>query len=208
MNEQTIGQFLDDLASSAPAPGGGAAAALTLATGAALVAMVCNLTVGREKFRAHEDEVRAALDEAERLRAQALSLAAEDADAFGHVSQAYGLPRTTDEEKAARSARIQEALRGAADPPLRTALLAARTIEICAAVAPIGNPNVISDVGVAALCARAALDGAALNVEVNLGLIRDESFKADTRARLEPAVAAAHRQIEQIMTTVEAGIKR
>ncbi len=208
MNEETIGGFLDGLASSAPVPGGGGAAALSAALGAALVAMVCNLTIGQEKYRAHEDTMARVLVAATEQRALALALAAEDGAAYGAVRAAYGLPRATDEEKRARAARIQEALKVAADVPLRTVAVAARIVDLCAEVLPGGNPNVVSDVGVGALSARAALDGAALNVRINLALIKDEDYKTRTAAELERRLAAARAQAGEVTRQVEERIGR
>jgi len=204
VDEQTIGRFLEELASDAPVPGGGSVAALNAAIGAALVSMVCNLTIGREKFRAHEETMIAARVAAEESRRGALALAAEDGAAYGAVSAAYGLPRGTAEEKAARSARIQEALKGATDAPLRTVALAARVIGLCADILPGGNPNVVSDVGVGVLSARAALDGAALNVRINLSMIRDEGFTAGVAGQLEAYLLAARRQADEVARAVDA----
>jgi len=205
---QTVEGFLDTLASDAPAPGGGAAAALSAAMGAALVSMVCNLTVGRERYQAHEEVMRAALAEADDLRVRALALATADGDAFGAVGAAYALPRKTDEEKAARTARVQEALKGAAGPPLRTVAVAARVVELCVEIAQRGNPNVVSDVGVAALSARAALDGAALNVRVNLALIRDEDFTRETAGELDRYLGAARPLVDDALRAVDGVMAR
>jgi formiminotetrahydrofolate cyclodeaminase len=208
MNEETIAGFLEGLASGAPVPGGGGAAALSAAMGAALVAMVCNLTLGQEKYRAHEELMARVLVEATEQRALALALAEEDGAAYGAVRAAYSLPRATDEEKAARQAGIQDALKGAADVPLRTVAVAARIVELCAEALPGGNPNVVSDVGVGVLCARAALDGAALNVRINLALIKDEGYKGRTAAELERRLAAARPRADEVARGVEKGIGR
>lgn len=206
MGEQTIEGFLEALASGAPTPGGGTAAALAAATGAALVAMVCNLTIGREKYRAHEETMRGALAEAEELRRQALALGDEDSAAYSAVGAAYGLPRGSDDEKAARQARIQEALKGATDVPLRTVALAARVIELAARVVDGANTNAISDVGVGALSGRTALDGAALNVKINLAIIKDEAFKAETTASLDRYLSAARPLVDEVTRKVAASI--
>jgi len=205
---QTVEGFLDALASDAPAPGGGAAAALSAAMGAALVSMVCNLTVGRERYQAHEEVMRAALAEADDLRTRALALASADGDAFGAVGAAYALPRKTDEEKAARGARVQEALKGAAGPPMGAVAVAARVVELCAEIVHKGNPNVVSDVGVAALSACAALDGAALNVRVNLTLIRDEVFTRETAQELERHLDAARPLVDEVLRAVDGVMAR
>src|SRR5438270_6116262 len=206
--EETITHFLDELASGAPVPGGGPAATLEAGLGAALVSMVCNLTIGKEKYRAYEQTMMAARATAEELRAQALALAREDSASYSAVGAAYALPRGSDEQKAARQARIQEALKGATDVPLRTVALAARVIELCAHIVDGANTNAISDVGVGALSARAALDGAALNVKINLALIKDEAFKAATAARMERYLNATRPLVDEVTRKVEASIAR
>src|SRR5918912_224366 len=206
--EETIAQFLDELASGAPTPGVGAAAALEAALGAALVSMVCNLTIGREKYRGYGQTMMEARAAAEELRAQALAFVAEDSASYSAVGAAYALPRGSDEEKAARQARIQEALRGATNVPLRTIALAARVIELCHQIVDGANTNAISDGGVGALSARAALDGSALNVKINLALIKDEEFKAATAARMEGYLNAAHPLVDEVTRKVEASIAR
>ena len=208
MNAETIEHFLDGLASVAPVPGGGSAAALAAATGAALVAMVCRLTIGREKYREHEKTMMSALREAEDLRRDALALGAEDSAAYAAVSAAYGLPRATDEERATRTSRIQEALKGATDVPLRTVALAGRVIELCAAIVHGANTNAISDVGVGALSAQTALEGAALNVKINLALIKDEAFKSVSAEHLQRQLDAARPLVIEVVRAVEASISR
>lgn len=208
MGEDTIAQFLDALASGEAVPGGGAAAALEAAIGAALVSMVCNLTIGKERYRDYEQTMIEARVAAEDLRAQAVALAAEDGAAYAAVGAAYGLPRGTDEEKAARQARIQEALKGATDVPLRTVALAARVIDLSAGVVDGANTNAISDVGVGALSARTALDGAALNVKINLALIKDEQFKAATVAQMNDYLNAARPRVDEVVRKVEASISK
>jgi formiminotetrahydrofolate cyclodeaminase len=189
-NNQTIQAFLDELASEAPTPGGGGAAALVGATGAALVSMVCNLTIGKEKFASVESSMKDALAKAESLRAQLIGMMAEDEVAFDTVMTAYRLPRNTEEEKAARTAAIQEASKKATLVPLAAARACAEVIDLCRPVAEIGNPNVVSDAGVAVLCAQAGLKSAALNVLINLGAIKDEAFVAQHQAKLDQILSS------------------
>lgn len=205
---QEVGAYLDALASDSPTPGGGAAAALSAATGAALVSMVCNLTIGRERYQIHEETMIAVRDAAGELRARTLALADEDGTAFRAVGAAYGLPRSSDEEKAARTAAIQDALKGATATPLRTMEAAARVAALCATVVSIGNPNVVSDVGVGALSARAALDGAALNVKINLSLIRDPAFVATSTERMRELLDDAGPRVETVLRAVESAMAR
>jgi methenyltetrahydrofolate cyclohydrolase len=189
--DETVGSWLDDLASPAPAPGGGAAAAMNAAIGAALVAMVCNLTIGRPRYADHEPLMREALALATELRAQAVQLAAADAAAFSAVTDAYKLPKDTDEDKAARTRAIQAALVGAADVPLRTAAVAADIIGLAGRILDGANVNVVSDVAVAAASARAALDAAMINVEINISAMKDAPRQDALRVELDKHAAAA-----------------
>jgi formiminotetrahydrofolate cyclodeaminase len=190
LRDLKIGDWLDDLASESSAPGGGAAAALDAAVGAALISMVCNLTIGRPKYAEYDDINKAALETATKLRGEALELAEADEAAFTKVTDAYKLPRATDEEKAARTAAIQASLIDAAGVPLRTAALCAEIIALAVKIEPGSNTNLISDVAVAAASARAALDSAALNVEINLGAMNDAAKRDALAAELKQYTAA------------------
>jgi len=184
MRERSIGDWLDDLTSESPAPGGGAAAAMNAAIGAALIGMVCNLTSGKPKYAQHDELMRDTLASAVAARDQALRLAEADAAAFDAVMAAYRLPRATEAEADSRRAAIQDALGSAAEVPLRTAALAADVIGLAAAIVDAANRNVVADVAVAASSARAALDAAAINVEVNLGALKDEGVRDGLRKEL------------------------
>jgi methenyltetrahydrofolate cyclohydrolase len=199
--DQEIGSWLDELASAAPAPGGGAAAAMLAAVGAGLIEMVCNLTIGKPRYAEHEELMRTALISATELRLSAGQLAAEDAAAFGAVSQAYRRPKSSDEEKAARAQAIQAALVEAADVPLRVAAVAAEVIGLSDRILAGSNVNVISDVAVAASAGRAALDSAVINVEINLSAMSDATGRAALRSdldRLAPASAVADRVVAAV----------
>jgi len=190
VRDEALGEWLERLGSSAPTPGGGAAAALAAAAGAALVEMVVNLTVGKNAYAEHETHVQPIGERARALRQRALDLAAADEAAFDQVMAAYGLPRQTDAEKAARSAAIQAATAQAARPPMEIAEVAARIIELAAALPGRSNRNVFSDVGVAAALAGAALESAAINVEVNLGALKDEGVRDGLRKELAAHLVA------------------
>jgi formiminotetrahydrofolate cyclodeaminase len=176
--------YLDALAAGVPTPGGGSAAALVGAMGAALVSMVATYTVGRPKYAAVEAEVAAALAGAETARTELRRLMAEDEAAYAAYTAAAKLPRGTDEEKRARSRAVQRALRGAAAPPLAMAGACRRVLDLATTVAAAGNPLLASDAGVAALLAEAALRASAINVRVNLGQVRDGAFVAAAEAEL------------------------
>ena len=179
MNEETIGAWLEALASSAPAPGGGAAGALEVAIGAALVEMVCNLTIGKPAFAEHEGVMTDARERAGAIRGAAVALAAEDAHAFDAVIAAYRLPKETDAEREARAAAIQAALATAADVPRRTAAAASEVLDLAERIVPGANPNVVSDAAAAAGAARGALQASLVNIDANTASITDAALRAE-----------------------------
>ena len=193
MESESIGGWLAALASSEPAPGGGAAAALQAATAAALVEMVCNLTIGRPAYAEHEVTVTALRDRAAVLRAEATGLAAEDAAAFTAVIAAYRLPRETEAESEDRSVAVQAALALAADVPRRTALAAAEVLDLAEQLTPIGNLNVIADAAAGAASARAALQTALVNIDANRASLTDPGL----RGELDAAAAAIASDLER-----------
>ena len=201
--EQQLQTFLDQLASSASTPGGGSAAAIMGAMGAALVSMVANLTVGKKKYEEVGEEMQGFLEQSEALRARLTGMIQADVDVFDKVMAAYGMARETDEEKAQRSEVIQAALKEATDVPLACAQLCADVIELCRPVAEKGNLNVISDAGVAVLAAHAALRSAALNVYINIGGIRDAEFANDRREKLEFVLSGAGVATETVYELVK-----
>jgi formiminotetrahydrofolate cyclodeaminase len=180
----TVDNFIGQLASDNPTPGGGSASALAGAMAAALVEMCCNLTIGREKFRDREEQMLVILERARVLREKMLAAVDEDTDAYDAVSQAYKLPKTTDEEKAARTQAIQQALKGACEVPLRVAIAAMETAQLAHIVQERANPNVASDGRVAKVLAHAAREGATANVEINLGSITDGDYVMRMREEL------------------------
>lgn len=184
MRKDTVETYLSALAARIPTPGGGASAGLHAAQAAALLGMVARYTDG-EKYAEHAETVNAVRDAAEDLRERALNLFEDDADAFGAVSQAYRLPRSTDEEKAARSQAIATALVAAGKVPARLVAVAEQAVGLAERLLPIANRNVISDVAAAADAARAAATTARVNVEINLAGIADP----DARAGLLDAIA-------------------
>lgn len=202
ISDEKLGDFLDRLAGRVPVPGGGTTAALHAAMGAALLGMVARYTTG-EKYAEHQETIGRIITEVDELRGIALRLADADADAFTAVTEAYGLPRSTDAEKAARSSIIAQALVGAAWPPAQVISIAGMVVDLAQALVTIGNRNVISDVAAAAESARAAAATARVNVEINLAGITDEQAslemiaetgKADDIIALAERVTAAVRE--------------
>ncbi len=202
IKDKPVTAFLDELASSAATPGGGSAAAIMGGMGAALVSMVCNLTIGKKAYVEVEGDMKDLLAKAEALRAQLTDFIRADVEAFDGLMAAYGLPKDTDEQKAARSAAIQDGLKKATDAPLACARACADVIALSLIAAEKGNTNVVSDAGVAALAAVAALRSAALNVDINVPSIKDADFaasrRAETDALLAKWVAEADRVVEVV----------
>jgi len=204
ISDEPIGDFLARLAARVPVPGGGAAAALHAAQGAALLGMVARYTTG-SRYAQHEAAIGRIVAEVDELRTLALRLADADADAFMAVQEAYLLPSSTDEDKAARSAAVAEAVVHAAWPLAQVIGIAGMVVDLAEAMAAIGNRNVISDVAAAAEAARAAAATARVTIEVSLGSLTDaqaslemiaEEAKADAIiARADQVTAAVREQI-------------
>lgn len=204
---QPVTPWLDALASDAPSPGGGAAAALNASMGASLVCMVCNLTLGKEAFADHQATLLEVLAKAEAGRHRALALAEADAAAFSAYMATAKLPRSTPAERAAKAAATKAALLGAARVPLDTALLAAEIIGLCELLLGRSNPHVISDVAVAAQNARCALDASLVNVEINLASMKDADQRATLAAELATATPAAARA-DAVVAEVRAEVNK
>lgn len=202
LTEKPVTTFLDELASSAPAPGGGSVAALAGALGAALVSMVCNLTVGKKKYADVQEEIEALLKRSEALRRELVGFLEEDVHAYTVVSEAMKMPRETEEEKAKRAAALDKALKDATAVPLKVAKACVEVMELCRPVAEKGNVNAVSDAGVAVLLAEAGLRSAALNVFINLGQIKDENFVSAKRAELDSLLAGKPELKEEIYSFV------
>jgi formiminotetrahydrofolate cyclodeaminase len=193
--EMPLARFAETLASSEPTPGGGSASALAGALAACLVAMVARLTSGAL------DEVE---EEADRLRHELLALVDEDAAAFDRVMAAFRLPKETAAEQATRSEAIQAGYRTAVEPPSAVGERALRLLELALQVADEGNPNAVSDAGVAAELAFAALEGAALNVRINLSSITDDAYRTRHDARLTSGRARGGVLREQTLAAISA----
>ena len=182
--EQRVIDFVAATASKEPTPGGGAIAALTAATGAALAEMVANLTVGKKGYEAVQPEMEALQVKAEEIRNRMLELSQADADVFNIFMNALGLPKNTDEEKAARTAAIQQAYKDAAMVPFEIGELANQIFDLAELASRKGNQNLITDGIIAAINARAAVKSAFLNVRINLSGIKDESFVAELISKM------------------------
>lgn len=201
--------FLDQLAAGTAAPGGGSAAAYGGAMGAALVAMVARLSVGKKKYADVEARMNEIIQEADGLRAALTHGVQRDSDAFEQVMAAFRLPKETDEQKAARDAAVENATRYAAEVPLDAASLAVRVMELAAEVAEVGNTNAISDAGSASALAYASMQAAALNVKINAASLQDQSVAApwlESLAALNQRADAAASRLKSALET-RGGIK-
>lgn len=176
--DMTVKEFIEELASKSPAPGGGSASALAGALAAALTSMVANLTIGKKKYAAVEEEMKALRTAAGELMSELLELMDRDTAAFNEVMAAYKLPKDTAEEKQRRSAAIAAATKKATEVPLELARRCVRLLELAQIAADQGNRNAVSDAGVAAAMAQAAFKGAVYNVRVNMPGLADNEYRA------------------------------
>jgi len=201
--DQPLRSFLEDTASKTPTPGGGSVAALVGSLGAALLCMVGNFTLGKPKFEKVERDVREILKEADKLKEELSGLIQKDIEVYARFSQTSRMPRGTSELKEKRRQALQIALKDATQVPLTTAKLALRLLELAQLLLSKGNPNLITDVGVGALLADAALQSAALNVQINLGYIKDEEFRKRTSSVLSSMLS----QGQEIKDKVVKGVR-
>jgi len=200
--ERSLDRFLDELASKAPAPGGGSVAALSGALAAGLVSMVCNLTVGKKKYAHVEEDIKNILAQSEALRRELVNLLEEDVQVYTQVSKAYKMPRETEEERRVRAAAIQAALKEATAVPMAVAEACVKVLDLCTPVAEKGNVRAVSDAGIAALMAEAGLRSAALNVLINLRAIEDQEFVEREEAKLDALLAGKSELKEEIYKLV------
>jgi formiminotetrahydrofolate cyclodeaminase len=200
--DQPIKQFLGDLASKAPTPGGGSVAALSGAMAAGLLTMVCDLTIGKKQYADFEEEAQSLRARAEEQRAELEQLAQADIDVFNKLMAAYKLPRTTDADAATRRAAIQKVTRQATEVPLRVARATVALLPLCTPLARHGARNAVSDVGVAALLIQAAVPAALLNVEINLAILEDQLYVNETRAQVEDLSLGINEEVAAVMQLV------
>jgi formiminotetrahydrofolate cyclodeaminase len=183
--DQPMRHFLDKLASRSPEPGGGSVAALTGSLGAALVSMVCNLTLGKDKYKDVQPRIEELVKASEQLRLDLQDLIQKDTEAYGALSAVYKMPKNTDAEKAARTAKMQEALKTACQVPFEIGLRSLDVAKLALRAAEIGNVAAVSDAGVAVLLAQACAQSAALNVKINVNSIKDAAYNQETWSRMQ-----------------------
>jgi len=200
--DKKLSNFLDELASNSPTPGGGSVAALAGALGAALISMVGNLTVGKKKYEDVEEDIKKIISSSEKLRYELSQLIEEDVKVFNNFMATYKMPKETEDEKKMRTEKIQEALIKAAKVPLRVAYKCLDILNLSKEVAEKGNANVVSDAGVAVLMAEAALESAILNVKINLRMIKDEKVRTELFSSIKKIVLKEKGQKEKVLEIV------
>jgi formiminotetrahydrofolate cyclodeaminase len=202
ITESSIEKFLDDLASGAPTPGGGSAAAIMGAMGAALISMVCNVTVGKKGLEAVEAEMKSLREQSEKLRARLAAMVAEDVAAFDGLMAAYRLPKLSETDKLRRTEAIQTSLRAATETPLDCARACSEVIDLAQRAGEAGYLGVISDAGVGVLAAHAALRSAALNVHMNAPSLKDREFARQATSEVAELLEAGTRRSEAVYALV------
>ena len=206
--KMNLREFCNETLSDSPAPGGGSVAALMGALGASLGGMVANLSAGK---RGWDDKLEYFSDwavKAQQLKDELLSLVDEDTAAFNKVMDALALPKESAEEKATRATTIEEATKHAAEIPLKVMETASRSYALLAEMAERGNPASVSDVGVGALATRACIEGAALNVRINLGQLKNEKSKTDLQEKVRKISADSEAQFNTIIEVVEGKLNK
>jgi formiminotetrahydrofolate cyclodeaminase len=205
---KTINAFLDELASSSPAPGGGSVAALAGALGAGLVSMVCALTIGKKKYADVEGEMKKIQVQSEALRGQFTALVDRDTDAFNKVMETYALPKETEPQKALRAAAIRAATKEASLVPLEVMKHCIDGLALAQNVAASGNVNSVSDAGVAALMLHAACEGAALNVKINLNGLDDADFVGWKVEEVDSILKTSRMMVEEVQGIVASRLEK
>ena len=199
--EMTVRDFQAALASSSPTPGGGTAAAIALGQASALTIMVCDLTIGKEKWKEGWQISEKSLMKAVKIMSRSGELADEDSDAFDSVMESFRLSKDTDEEKDIRRNAIRAATLTATEKPFETAQLALELLELLPELASKGNANAVSDVGVAGLLASAACKGALFNVDINLGSLPEE-MATEIRGQIPEILEKSRSLSREIMDCV------
>ena len=207
VEEMKIGSFAEALSSKAPIPGGGGASALAGALGSALGQMVGNLTVGKKKYAAVEEEVRARMEELSRLSGEFLRLADRDEEVFKPLAEAYGLPKETKEEREYKDAVMEERLLAATMVPLEIMERAVQTMEILEILAEKGSVMAVSDVGVGVQFARTALLGGVMNVYINTKSMKDRQKAEELNGRAGELTVKGIKLADQVYGRVLEGLK-
>ncbi len=202
MMEKSCRDYVGVLAAKVSVPGGGGAAALCGAIGMALSTMVGSFTVGKKKFVDVEEEVQGLIDQGTRLQDALLALSEKDAEVFGPLSAAYGLPQNTEEEKAAKAVTLEREAKNACTVPMDIMRNAKEALVVHKRMGEIGNVMLVSDVGCGTSILRAAMEAAKLNVIINLGIIQDKEYVAATRKEMEDLMSAGNALADEILNQI------
>ncbi|WP_418698279.1 cyclodeaminase/cyclohydrolase family protein [Bacteroides sp.] len=205
--ELVVKEFLNKVAGNDPVPGGGSVAALNGAIASALAAMVANLTIGKKGYEAHEELMRYISEVAMRQKDTFVADIDRDSEAYDGVFACFKMPKATDEEKAARSAAIQEATKHAALVPMQVARNAYELMSIIADVARLGNRNAVTDACVAMMSARSAVLGALMNVRINLGSLKDKEFVAGLQTEADELERLACAKEKELLDEINQELK-
>ena len=203
----TVKEFLNKVAGSDPVPGGGSIAALNGAVASALAAMVANLTIGKKNYEEHEELMNHIASLALREKDVFITDIDRDSEAYDAVFTCFKMPKATDEEKAVRSAAIQEATRHAALIPMEVARKALEVMPVIADIARLGNRNAITDACVVMMAARSAVLGALLNVRINLGVLKDKEFVQGLQAEADRIEQTACRKEKELLDAVNQDLR-
>ena len=201
--EKNLKMFAEETASESPAPGGGSISAYAGSLGAALSTMVANLSANKRGWDDRWEEFSNWADKGQTFQAKLLALVDADTAAFNGIMDAYGMPKSSDSQKASRSAAIQEATKHAIEIPMQVAEIAYEAMDVAEAMAQIGNPNSITDSGVGAMCLRSAVMGAVLNARVNAGDLEDSEYVDKVLARCEELVSNSQKKEAEILARVD-----
>ena len=202
LKDMSVAELSALTASKAPAPGGGAIAAMTGAYGAALACMVASLTVGKAAYEDVQEDMEALIKEAEELRLELLDAIQKDSSSFDAFMVALGMPKSSDEEKTARSEAMQQAMKAAAEVPYQTALTASRIMPLAELAVRHGNAKAVTDGLVAAMMARTAVRSALLNVKINLESIKDDVYVSQMREKCQALEDGAIKSEAYILSLV------
>ncbi len=197
--EKTIEKYLQDCKAEIAAPGGGSASALAGALGSSMAAMAAVFTTGREKFKGVQAEAKTLHDESSAIMNACAKIIDEDIEAYNGFGKASKMPRDTEEQKTARTDTMQKALTHAMEVPMELVRLCHRQLALAERLVDIANPNLISDVGVSALLAEAGMQGARLNVTINLAWLKDKELVEKTRAELDDILAKSNGVRERVL---------
>jgi len=210
LKDLMVKDFVNELASNSPAPGGGSVAALSAALSSALTSMVFNLTIGKKAYNEYDDEkkemINSSLKEANENKDNFIRLMDKDTEEFMVLMEAFKLPKNTEEEKQVRNEKIEDGYKRALDIPYEVTKRAYMIYDHILIACNYGNKNAISDAGVAALLLQAAIESAVLNVKINLSCINDETFKEEVLKQCDEIVKNGNTKRDEILSIVNGKI--